>query len=284
MKPKLRIISLTVAANLLLILAKLFVALITGSLAVFATLIDSIFDLLASFIAFFGLKESEKPADAEHPYGHEKFEHVSSLAVVSFIFLTALYIAYEAVQRLLSPTALSITGLELAVLLGTIALDILLVRYLNKHVPRHKSLLLEATRAHYSADVLQNGVAVVGVLFSSMGYPLADPIAALTITYFIVKPAFRVGQKSFSELVDTSPSPETLEKLREIIRSTSGVRGYTKLRARQVAGKIYLDFEMQVDGAKSVSKAHALAHHLQERLKKRVPAVKDVVIHIEPKR
>ncbi len=282
MNPKLKPVAVILAANVLFIAAKLFVALYTGSLAVLATLFDSVLDLLAGLFAYLGIREASKPADEEHHYGHYKYEHLSSLAQLALVVVSAGFIVYQALKEILSPHPLELTALEVGVLAGTIVIDIFLVRYLKANIRKFQSVALEATGTHYYADVLQNSVALIGVVMASAGFPLADPIAALGVAYLILKPVYQVGLKSMRELSDSSPPQETLSRMEEAILSVRGIKGFERLRCRLVGGKIYLDVAVQVDGRMSLNRAHVLSHKVIGALRKKIPEIQDAVVHAKP--
>ena len=178
-----------VLVNLGLIALKGFVVLMTGSLAVAASLFDTCFDLLGAGFAYLGMKDAAKPADPEHPYGHGKIEHFASLAQIALITFTAFVIIFEAVKRLVSPVMLSIGLFDIAIMFFTIGVDVLLARYLQKQSHNLGSTALAAAAANYKSDILQNSSALLGlVAYSYFGAPWADSAASPSTSYWTSPP------------------------------------------------------------------------------------------------
>ncbi|RLG20318.1 hypothetical protein DRN67_00225 [Candidatus Micrarchaeota archaeon] len=269
-------------ANIFLVGSKLAVALLTGSLGVIAVLLDSLFDFVGGIFAYLGIKKAHEPPDKYHHYGHLKFGPLSGLAQLSLIFITAVLIILEAARRIVDPIALFITDLDLALMGGTIVVDIFMARYLTQKAEHYSSTALEASAGNYTSDVLQNSAVLIGLFVASWGFKLADPLSALLVALFMMRVVFMVGRKSVLELTDVRPSEETIEKIERIIRAQKGIKSFHNLRARSVSGRVYVDFHIQLNPKFPLKRAHGISEQLKQNILKRMPEVKEVLIHEEP--
>lgn len=279
---KLRVTRLVIAVNIFLILAKAVVVVLTGSLAVLASLADSVFDLLGSFFAWLGVREASKPSDEDHPYGHRKMENISSLAQLLLIAATALFIINEAMNRLNSPVKMEVGAVSLGVIAFNVIVNIALAYYLGKKSRETKSIAIEASAGNYMSDIFQNSLALVGLYSVSTGHAWADPVAALLISFLMLRVVYKIGVKTISDLLDKSPPKGKIQAIENAIGNVKGVKSFHKLRAREVNGNIYLDVEVQMKPDISLKQAHALAHKVKNEIIQEVPDVIDAVIHVEP--
>jgi len=270
-----------VAANIALILTKLSVVLLTGSIGVLAVLVDSGFDLVGSLIAYFGVKKGSEPADTDHLYGHKKYESMSSLAQLSLIAITAALIIGESVRRLVSPVELEITSLDLVLMFFTVIVDIGIVFYLRKNADS-KSSAIQASVGNYTSDIFQNSMVFIGLAGVGLGFHMADPIAALVVAGLMLRVVHRIGTGAFGELTDASPPKSQLQKYADCVMGVKGVKSFHRLRARQAAGHTHLDLHIQLDPKMTLEKSHAHGHEVKRRLMEKFPEISDVLIHVEP--
>ena len=271
-----------IGANVFLIGSKLAVAMMTGSLGVIAVLIDSCFDMVGGIFAYFGIRKANEPPDQNHFYGHRKFGSLTSLAQLSLIFITAVLISFDAAGRIVSPIHLEITNFDLGIMAFTIVVDILMARYLVHKARKYSSTALEASAGNYTSDIFQNSLVLVGLFAVSANILIADPLAAIVVAMLMMRVVFRVGNKSVLELTDAGPEKQTLAQLEGLITSHKGVHSFHKLRARAVAGAIYVDFHIQLNPNLPLRKAHAVAEELKHEIMEKLPEVKEVLIHEEP--
>jgi len=279
---KLQAASLSILVNLLLMLLKLAASAMTGSIGIFAEVLHSFLDLLASLFAYLGIRKAQEPEDKSHPYGHEKFENLSSLAQVVLIALTSVWIAYEAVQRYLNPMPIGYTAIGLGVMLVALFSDWLISRYLHKVSKEQGSVALEADAYHFTSDIWSTVAVIIGLALSSFGFHAADSLAALVVALFMLRLSFSLGGKSLSVLVDRGASIEELERIVAVIARVKEVRGYHKLRARHMGSKLMVDLHIQLEPGLPLLKAHRVSHKLKGKIMAAVPEAKDVLIHIEP--
>ena len=280
---KLRAASFSLGVNVLLILLKLSVVLVTGSLAILAELLHSFFDMLASLLAYIGIRKAQEPADESHLYGHDKFENLSSLAQTILIVVTSFLVIYEAVNRITSPTKIESTELGLGVMVLTIVIDYFLAKYLHKTSRDYGSAALEADAYHFSTDLWGAISVIVGLVFVMLGFPVFDSLAAIVVALLMLWISYKLGTKALHVLMDRSPPQEYIDKIRNAISSTTGVESFHKLRVRQAGSRYLVELHIQVSPKKSVEEGHYIGHDVKARVMKDVPNIKEVTVHVEPK-
>ncbi len=279
---KLRAASFSIAINVLLMLAKLGASIMTGSVGIVAEFLHSALDLLASLFAYFGIRKAQEPEDRTHPYGHEKFENLSSLLQTALIGLTALWIGYEAILHLIHPVPLESTAIGLAVMLFALCADLLISRYLHQVSKEEASVALEADAYHFTSDIWSTVAVIIGIALSHLGFPAADAIAALVVAVFMLRLSLTLGIKSLSVLLDRGASLGEMERIVTVISKMKEVRGYHKLRARHMGSKLMVDLHIQLEPKMPLFRAHRISHTLKGRIMRAVPEAKEVLIHIEP--
>jgi len=270
-----------VAANIFLILAKLTVTMLTGSIAALAVLVDSLFDLAGSLFTYYGVRKSEEPADEDHLYGHKKYESITSLVQLSLIAITALFLINEAASRLQHPVVLEITFADIGIMLFAVLVDIGIVTYLKKNA-RMSSPAMQASMGNYSSDILQNSLVLVSLFATGSGYYFADPLAALVVALLMLRVVYNVGKGAIGELTDAGPSKERLDGYSQAILAVKGVKSFHKLRARLVAGETHLDLHVHLDRKMQLEKAHGICTTLKHTLMEKFPEIKEVLVHPEP--
>ncbi|MFA6048817.1 MAG: cation diffusion facilitator family transporter [Candidatus Micrarchaeia archaeon] len=279
---KIEAVRWVVAANTVLILMKVLVTLMTGSLAVLATLVDSAFDMLGTAFAYIGIKKASEPADLEHLYGHGKVESLAGLAQMALIGITAILLISEAVKRIIAPVHLDVAIYDIAVMGITILIDLRMSSYLRKKSSDTGSVALEASAANYTSDVWQNSAVLLGLVFMQMDVAIADPIAAIIIALFMLRIVRSVGGKAMGELLDISPDKEIIKEIADAILAVREVKSFHHLRARMVEGKALVDVHLQLVPNITLLRAHKISHKVRETVLKKVPSVGDMFIHIEP--
>jgi cation diffusion facilitator family transporter len=282
-KEKLGAASKSVYLNSALMAAKLVTGIITGSLGILAEFLHSFFDLLASVLAYLGIKKASQPADHDHLYGHERFENISSLLQSGLITLTSLFILYEAYRRLTGGGhAVKESFLGIMVMGGALVADILISRYLHKKSKDTHSPALEADAYHFSTDIWSTVAVIAGLAAASMGYPMFDIVAAVIVAIVMLHLSLKLGFKAVMVVLDRMPDKTILKEIEMVIAHHPGVKGYHSLRAREAGSAILVDVSIHLGGSLHLKQAHLAAERLEKRIKRKVPKVKEVVIHIEP--
>jgi cation diffusion facilitator family transporter len=281
---------LSVASNTTLVGLKVAVGLAIGSVAVLSEAIHSGIDLIAALIALYAVSESSKPADADHAFGHGKFENASGTVEALLIFLAAGWIIYEAVHKLLAPSPLEHASLGVAVMLVSAGVNLVVSQVLFSVARRTHSVALEADGWHLRTDVYTSAGVMAAMAVISIGamlnpsLPLAwvDPVAAILVALLILRAAWVLTKASARDLLDVQlPDLERLEVC-QIIRSFQPrVRGFHELRTRKAGHYRFIEFHAFVDAQMSVQESHALAHELAAAVRQRFPETA-VNVHVEP--
>jgi cation diffusion facilitator family transporter len=275
----------SIGSNATLIVFKLVVGLLSGSISIISEALHSGSDLVASVIALFSVRGASRPADESHGYGHEKVENVSGVVEGLLIFAAAVVIVFEAVTKLIDGVHLEHVELGIAVMLVSAAVNLAVSRlYLYPVARRTDSAALEADAAHLLTDVYTSaGVAGGLILVQLTGYEFFDPLIALCVAVLIMWTAWRLVSHSTRVLLDEALPDDELELVREKVSEHRGelIIGYHKLRTRRAGSKRHIDLHITVPDEMTVGEAHAAAQHIEDDIAGLLPSV-EVLVHIEP--
>ncbi|HXF95977.1 MAG TPA: cation diffusion facilitator family transporter [Gemmatimonadales bacterium] len=277
-----RVLIALLAANLAVVAAKLVIGLVSGSLAVLGDALHSTIDALNNVLALVVIGLASKAPDEDHPYGHGKFETLGALGIVGFMSITCFELIRDAVARLAQsrpPPLLS--DVQLAVLLLTLAVNVVVAWYEHRRGVELESDLLLADAAHTRADVFITISVLGGLLLAREGLWWADPALALVITAFIVRIAYRIFQRTVPVLVDQRAIPD--DTIRSVAESVRGVKSAYGIRSRGGSGAHlrYAEVTIGVDPEANVAAAHAIADEVERRLKDELH-INQVTVHVEP--
>ena len=218
MNKKVRVAALSVMSNTTLIIMKIIVGIITGSVSILSEAIHSAIDLLAAVIAFFSVKISDTEPDERHPYGHGKFENMSGVIEGFLIFVAAGWIIFEAVKKLSGVEPIDNIGWGSLVMFVSGTVNIIVSRRLYKVAKETDSVALEADALHLKTDVITSfGVGIALLLMHFTHYYILDPIIAILVALFIVRESYELMRRAFSPLLDTALSNEELAEIVEIL-------------------------------------------------------------------
>jgi cation diffusion facilitator family transporter len=279
---------LSIGSAVLLLCLKTFLVIRTGSLGVLSEALHSGLDMVAAVITFLSIRVADQPADDRHPYGHGKFENFSAFLETALLILTALYIIYEAFDRLFfhsvhiepSPTAIFI-------LLVALLIDVTRARALTKVAAKHTSEALEADALHFSTDVWSTIVVILGVALVWAGnvwnmpwLAYADALAGLCVAGVIIWVGSRLGKRTLDALLDAAP--EGLQnEIENTIKGMDGVLRVDRVRVRRAGNRHFVDATIAVPRTTSLQQAHEITDAVERRVAQIVPA--DVVVHAEPR-
>ncbi len=266
-----------------LVVLKVMVGVITGSLSILAQAVDSSLDLFAVSVAFFAVRIAAKPADEEHPFGHGKVESVSAIVQAMLIFTASGLIIYSAVNRIITGAPVELTEAGAGVMLVSIIASAFLSRHLLRVSRATDSMSLQAIARNIAADVYSAAVVLVGLLLIRFtGLSILDPIIALLVALFILKVAYDVLKGSFGELMDVKlPEAEEAEIMSCIVEHYSEVVGFHELRTRKSGIQRFIELHLVVPKNASVEEAHRVCDHLEQDLENRLQHA-SITIHVEP--
>ena len=280
---------LSVTSNATLVLGKLVVGMLIGSVSVISEAIHSAVDLVASVIALAAVKAAARPADAEHSFGHGKIENISGTIEALLIFVAGTWIIYEAVHKLLAPQPVENLGLGVVIMLVSVAANYYVSARLFEVGRETDSIALQADGWHLRTDVWTSAGVMAGLLLMAVGQKLLpgaplswiDPVAAIAVALLIYKAAWGLTRESLRDIVDASLPSEEVEWILAELRGHPEVKGIHHLRTRKSGGRRIIEFHLVVDAPLPTSGAHRLADHLMERIRSRYGNA-TVTSHVEP--
>lgn len=274
----------SIIGNTCLAVIKGFAGFFGNSYALIADAIESTTDIFASFLVLFGIKYSSRPADKNHPYGHGRAEPLITFIVVGFLIASAVVIAYESIININTPHELP-KSWTLFVLGGIIIWKEYSFRLVMKRGIEANSSSLKADAWHHRSDAITSVTALIGItiaLVLGKGYEAADDWAALFASVFIVYNSYMIFRPALGEIMDEHLYDDLEESIRLISIKVEGIIATEKCFIRKVGMKYHVDLHAIVDSTISVREGHDLAHKLKDTLKKEMPYIGNVLIHIEP--
>lgn len=275
---------LSIFSNSTLIIFKLIVGIFMGSISVISEAIHSGIDLLASFIAFFSIRQASKAEDIDHPFGHGKYENVSGFVEAILIFIAAMIIIFEAVRKIIHGATIENTGAGIIVMLVATITNFVISMTLLRIAKKTDSIALEADGMHLLTDVFTSFgvfIGLIAVRFS--GLKIIDPITALVVAALIIKASIDLTRKSMVDLVDSSLPEEDIEKIVTIINSYPEITNYHRLRTRKSGQRREIDLHLRLNKDSSLSDAHNICDSIENDIRLVYPD-SYVLIHVEPER
>ncbi|HLY07249.1 MAG TPA: cation diffusion facilitator family transporter [Rhizomicrobium sp.] len=271
-----------VAVSSVLVVLKATAYIVTGSVAMMASLADSALDLFASSINLFAIRESLTPADREHRFGHGKAEPLAGLAQGAFIAGSATFLIVESIGRIVSPRAIDHAPVGLGVTVFSIAAVLCLVLYQRIAVARTGSIAIRADRMHYFGDLLANAGVALGIALSArFGILIADPIVGLGVAAVLAVSAWSVFRQSYDQLMDRELPDAERERIKEIVLGHPEVRNLHDLRTRAAGIYKFVQLHIELDPAISLTRAHEVSDEVENEI---LAAFRDaqVIIHQDP--
>ncbi len=272
----------SVAVALLLIAVKFVAWLATGSVALLSSLIDSLLDAAASIVNLVAVRHAMTPADREHRFGHGKAEPLAVLGQSAFITGSAVLLLAEAVRRIMWPVAVENTPVGLAVMVFSLAVTVVLVRYQRHVVRRTGSIAITADELHYRSDLILNGSVIAALILGSLlGLPILDPLFGAAIGVWIIYSAVRLARLSLTQLMDQELPDDQRENIRGIAQSHPHVSSAHDLRTRVAGPTAFIQIHLEMDGAMSLTQAHQVSDEVEANLRAAYPNA-EIIVHQDP--
>lgn len=274
----------SIAGNALLAVIKWLTGYFGNSYAMIADAIESTTDIFASILVLMGIKYASKPADKDHPYGHGRAETLVTFIVVGFLIVSATVIAYESVRHIRAPHEMP-KSYTLWVLGAIILWKELSYQWVIRKSRETNSSSLKADAWHHRSDAVTSVAAFIGIfiaLIGGTGYEAADDWAALFASAFIIYNAWLIFRPALGEIMDEHQYDDLIAQIREVAIRVEGVKGTEKCFIRKAGMKYLVDLHAKVDAEIPVRQGHKIAHRLTDVLKKEIPLIGYVLIHIEP--
>jgi cation diffusion facilitator family transporter len=282
MNQKIKTARLSIFSNTLLIIMKVVVGILSGSVSIISEAIHSSMDLVAALIAFFSVRVSDNPPDSQHPYGHGKVENVSGVIEAVLIFVAAALIIIEAVKKLLgAEIMLESLWIGSAVMAVSALVNWFVSRRLYKVARETGSVALEADALHLKTDVYTSaGVAVGLALILITDIKWLDPVVAILVALFIIKESYDLLKRAFWPLLDSSWGVDEVNDLEKKLNDM-GVN-YHELRTRKAGNYRFIDIHVEIPENESVGNAHKYCDHIEDELMNSFENL-NVTIHVEPR-
>jgi len=290
-RKKTRVAALSVASNSVLVIFKLIVGALIGSVAVLSEAIHSGMDLIAALIAFFAVRIAGRAADEEHPFGHTKVENISAGIEALLIFVAAVWIIYGAVRKLINPQPLETVGWGVGVMLISTIANLIVSRLLFKVGNETDSAALIADGWHLRTDVYTSAGVMVGLSFIWLGgyfFPglnlvWLDPVIAIAVAILILHAAYDLTRHAIQDLVDQSVPIEEKEWMQNYLSALyPTVRSFHRLRTRKAGATRFINVHLALDSKLTVSESHSIGDKIVADFKAHFPHDVDVIVHVEP--
>jgi cation diffusion facilitator family transporter len=267
--------------NLAVAVAKLVLGYVTGAVSVISDGLHSLTDSFSNIAGLVGVRVARKPPDADHPYGHRKFETMAAAMIGAFLMVAMIELGRTAWQRLHAHDGgPAVTVASFAVMGATVVINVMVTLYERRAGQRLQSEVLLADAKHTLSDVFTSFTVIAALAGAKLGYPLLDPLAAIVIVGFIGHAAWEIFKGATYVLADRIVIAE--DEVRSVVMSVPTVMGCHEIRTRGPADYVFLDLHVWMGPHTPLDQAHAVSHEVKDRLMARFPQIRDAVIHIEP--
>ena len=275
-----------ILGNVALAAFKLTAGIIGKSGAMVSDAAHSLSDVVATLIAYIGVRLSRQEEDANHPYGHERLECVASLILSLILAGTGIGVGYSGIRKLflVHETPEIPTLLPLIAAVVSIVVKEGMFRYTMHYARKLDSSAFKADAWHHRSDAMSSVGAFAGIGLARLGFPIMDPVAGLVIAVLILKVAFDIFKDAIAKMLDTSVGKDFERSVRKFIEEQPDVRHIDVLRTRQFGNRIYVDLEIAVRRDMSLVEAHNIAENVHRNVEKEFPNVKHMMIHVNPER
>ena len=272
----------SVVVNLVLSTVQIVVGVLSKSQGLIADGIHSLSDLVADFVVLFANHHSQKDADEDHPYGHQRFETAASLVLGLLLLAVGVGMVWSAVVKLENPESVpQVHSVALWVAGGALVGKELLFRYMLAVAKKVKSSMLVANAWHGRSDAASSLVVGVGIAGNLAGYPILDPIAALIVGFMVGKMGWEFGWDAMHDLMDRAVDEQEVQAIRQTLLDTPGVAGVHDVRTRKMGDMVVVDAHLEVDALITVEAGHDIAVLARQRVLQR-HRVLNLMTHVDP--
>lgn len=275
-----RVLIYTLIANTAVAVAKMVYGHFTNSIAMVSDGFHSLFDGISNVIGLVGVWIASHPPDRDHPYGHKKYETLFTIAIAVMIFLTCYQILRKVYESFLEEHRVAVTFFSFAVMILTLAINIVVMMYEMKRGRELKSDFLVADAKHTRSDILASMAVIVSLILTVLGCRRIDAVIGIIITVLIARIGIGILKTASDILVDTVCIDTSA--IGDVVNHVEGVKGCHDIRTRGTEGSVFLDLHVLVDPAISVERSHEIADRVESSIKGRFPSVVDIVVHVEP--
>ncbi|MDB2414305.1 cation diffusion facilitator family transporter [Rickettsiales bacterium] len=278
-----RVTLLSVTIAIIIVTVKIIAWFFTDSLSLLSSLVDSVFDILASCVGFFAVRVALEPADEDHRFGHGKAEDIAAFSQSAFIAGSGIFILGESIRRIFIPHKIDNTDIGILVMLISTFLTLILITYQQYVIKKTNSSVIKADNLHYKGDLLVN-LLVIFSFFSVKFFDMhiADPLLAFVIALYIFKCAWKIAIEALDNLMDKEMEDVEKKKIIDIILDHAGVLGMHDLKTRRSGRHPFIQFHLEIKGEVSLKKAHEISEKVEKSLLKSFPKA-EILIHQDPK-
>ncbi|UCM99501.1 cation diffusion facilitator family transporter [Sulfurimonas sp. SWIR-19] len=282
LEKKATVVSSSVAT--VLILLKLTVGILSGSIAVLASAIDSLLDLTVSLFNYFALHNAEKHPDDKFHFGRAKLEPLAAVIEGTIISLSALFILYEAISKIVHPKAMQHMNESITVMVASFIITGFLVLFLSYVAKKTGNMVIKADALHYKTDIFSNGAVLFAlVAIQYTGEYLIDPILGIAIAFYMIYSAIPIVKEGVLMLLDVALPKEDIEKIEEILKNEKEITAYHYLQTREAGSHIFISYHLVFNVSISLYDAHLISDRIEAKIKGLFPDKKvHILTHMDP--
>jgi cation diffusion facilitator family transporter len=275
-----RVLTRVLILNLAVAVAKIAFGYASGAISILSDGFHSLTDAWSNVVGLVGVRAARQPPDEDHPYGHRKYETVAAASVTAFLMLVIIEVLRNAFNSLTGKAAHEISAVSFAVMIVTVVVNMVVVRYESREAERLASEVLLADAMQTRGDVWTSATVIAALVGVRLGLPILDPLAAIVVAAFIGHAGYQIARTTTGILSDRIVIADA--DLEQVVMSVPGVLGCHRIRTRGSSDHVFLDLHVWLPPAMPLTDAHALSHVVKDRLMARYPQIADAVIHIEP--
>ena len=278
---KQNVAGISVLAAIFLTGIKLVIGILTGSLGLLSEALHSGLDMVAAVITFFSVRISDNPPDKQHNFGHGKVENFSAFLETILLFITCIWIIYEAIHRLITGNTVIEVGVwSYIVVIVSIIIDFTRSRALNKVAKKYNSQALEADALHFSTDIWSSAVVLLGLICANFGFFFADSVAALCVAFIVIVISYRLGKRSIEVLLDYAPR-EKVTKVENVLNMLPEIKSYHSLKVRTAGADTFVSVVVTLTPQINLGLAHEICDIVEKEVTKTIDRC-NVIVHVEP--
>lgn len=282
-KIAIKISVISIILNCLLTLIKFISGVISKSSAMISDSVHSLSDVLSTFVVIIGVKISNKKADSDHPYGHERIECVSAIILSGMLFIIGALIGINGIKNVTNSSNLVMPGvLALIASIISIISKEAMYQYTIRVSKKINSAALKADAWHHRSDALSSIGSFIGILGSRLGFKIFDPLASVIISLCIIKVSIDIFKDAIDKMVDKSCDKEVIDKVISVIEKNESVKNIDDIKTRQFGNKAYVDVEISVDENLLLKDAHKVAEEIHNSVENEINIVKHCMVHVNP--
>jgi cation diffusion facilitator family transporter len=272
----------SLAVNAALFVFKIFAGIAGNSNAMIADALDTLGDAMTSTGMLVGFKIAKRPADDGHPYGHGKAESIIAKLLAIFLIFLGFKVAYNSIHVMASHTVYVPGMIALAAAVLSIVVKLGLFHYTNMLGKKISSTAMTVYSWNIASDVFSSTAALVGIAGSRLGYPIMDPLAALVLSFFVMRAGFTGFHRAYDELMDGAPAKSVIDGMRQIAMMNKDVRAIKDIKVRKMGLDLMVDMTIAVDKHMTVESGHRITDAVRDDIIKKIPSAREVFIHVEP--